>query len=206
MIRDSIIIKFMEVASKYFNDVFELINKIKKSHWNLWMTNDGYNEYCLKVDGYYFCKKKKKIMVVIRVRNKRTTDEITLNELTNNNDYLQELHPIDVFLIGVLANNERNGLVDHGITGWKKMIRLKDYRCFVKSDPILDITRKYFDKSGSEIIVLFSKLIEKEITISIRELCNNLALVCAIDGFQAISIGYDVSEAYIRENLLNGVE
>lgn len=206
MINVNIVSRITAIMSKNLNLVSIFKDKIKTFRWNLWVTRDGWGEYYLKVDGYYFCNKRKKIVAVIRVRHKRVTDIVPLNEIVNNKHYLQELHPIDVFFIGLLANNERNGMVEDGITGWKKMSRLKDYRCFVKSEPILDISRKYYDGSGVEMIVLFSRLIKKEITISISELCNNLALICAIDAFQAISIGYDVSESYLRQNFLNGVE
>lgn len=176
----------------------DFIKKLYQIDTNL---NDANCGYILKVDGYYFCEKRKTIVAVIRVRYKRKSHSIPLHEIINNRLYLTELHPLDVFFIGVIANNERNGIVEEGIIGWKKMVRLKDYRSFVKIDPILYVSSKYYDSSGSEIVVLCSRLIKKEITISISDLCENLALICAVDGFHAISMGYDVSESYIRSKL-----
>jgi hypothetical protein len=176
------------------------INSLRSLYGNFWPTPDGYSEYYLKLDGYYYCKRQKCTLAVIRVRNKRTTESISLMEIINDKDYLKELHPVDACVIGILANNERNGIIDDNIIGWKKMSRSKDYNCFVKSESILEISRKYKNDVGVEMVSLHSKLLHKEIEISMLELCRNQALLYAIDSFQAISIGYDASEFYVRNS------
>ncbi len=188
----------------YSGFVFSYVNKLKSLYGHFWQTPEGFYEYYLKLDGHYYSTWKKCTMAVIRVRNKRTADIIPLHEIVNDKDYLKELHPVDAFIIGILANNERNGIVDNNSIGWQKMNRSKECRCVIKSAPILEVSNKYINEHGDEIVVLRSKFLDKEIRLHTTELCKNQALLYALDSFQAVAIGYDASESFIRNKLLQG--
>ena len=187
--------------------VFQIYKSVFSEFKNLFgrygRSNDGIYEYYLKLDGYYFCEKRKKTYLIIRVRNKRIVEKYDINSAIKDKHLIQQLHPADACIIGILANNERNHIFDADFNGIKNMRRLKDHRCFVKSNPILRISRKYFDQNKNEITVLYSPCIDKEINITTIDLLNNEALLYAIEPFQAISIGYDVSESFFRK--LNAV-
>ena len=162
-------------------------------------------KYFFKLDGYYYCSRKKSTIVIFRVRNKRTIYKIELKEIINDKDYLKELHPVDACILGILANNERNGIVNKNHIGWRKMNRSKAHMCSLKTESFLEVTNKYTDTDGNEIIILRAKHLDKEIKITTIELCKNQALLYALDSFQAISLGYDASE-FIFKNINKGVE
>ena len=70
---------------------------------------------------------------------------------------------------------------------------------FIKSNPILQVSRKFVDNENNEITVLHSSCLDKEIEIRTKDLAKNEALLYALDTFQAISVGYDASESEIRK-------
>ena len=183
---------FLQTYKNFFGE-------FKNIYGRFWSTKDGQSEYYLKLDGYYFCKKQNKTIVIIRVRNKRTIDRIPVCEVIKDKNLVRELHPADACIVGMLANNERNGVIDTYCDSWQKMKRFKQLVCFVKSNPILQVSRKFVDKENNEITVLRSACLDKEIEIMTKDLAKNEALLYALDTFQAISIGYDVSESEIRK-------
>lgn len=179
----------------------EVISGFRNIYGRFWATTQGHSEYYLKLDGYYFCEKKNCIMVVIQVRNKRTVEIMPVKKIVNDRNFVKELHPVDACSLGILSNNERNGIVDTSCNGWKKMKRVRQRYCFIKCKPILQIVKKYFDSEGREITVLFSSFLKKEISMQTVDLSKNEALLYALDAVQAISVGYGASELYIRRNL-----
>ncbi|HLB43181.1 MAG TPA: hypothetical protein VJN02_10145 [Gammaproteobacteria bacterium] len=179
--------------------IFNMVTHIKSLYGHFWSTPNGLYEYYLKLDGYYYCEQQKCMMTIIRIRNKRTIEKIPLHEIVNDKNYLKELHPLDTCTIGILANNERNGVINKNNIGWKKMIRSKECHCFVKADAILEISGKYLNSQGLEMAKLHSRILHKEIEVPVLELCKNQALLYALGSIQAISLGYDVSESIIRK-------
>lgn len=160
---------------------------------------NGFSEYYLKLDGYYYCCKQNCVMIIIRVRNKRLVQKIPVKDAVNDKALIKELHPADACAIGILANNKRNGIADASPNDSNNVRRLKEYHCFIKSDPLLTVVKKYFDHTNNEITVLGSKFLPKEIEIPTLELLKNEALLYALDCQQAISIGYDISELHLRK-------
>src|SRR3990167_9226336 len=131
------------IARSYSNFLFNFVNNFKNLYGHFWQTTDGFYEYYLKLDGCYYSTWKKCTVAVIRIRNKRTADKIPISEIVNDKEYLKELHPADACIIGILANNERNGIIDSQNIGWLKMHRSKEYKCTIKSEPILEVSAKY---------------------------------------------------------------
>ena len=86
------------------------LSNLRNLYGRFWTLPDGYKEYYLKLDGYYFCTKKNRFFLIIRVRNKRTVDILAIEDVINDKNYLKELHPADACIVGILANNERNGV------------------------------------------------------------------------------------------------
>ena len=189
------------MLSQVYNEV---ISSFKNIYGRFWATKQGFLEYYLKLDGYYFCKKQNCTMVVIQVRNKRTIDKISVKKAITDKSLIKELHPVDACMIGILANNERNGVIDTTCIGWQKMKRFRQYDCFIKTEPILQISKKYFNDDRQQVTVLYSPCLDKEISIPTIELSKNKALLYALNSFQTISIGYDASESYLRQESMAG--
>ena len=170
----------------------------KNLYGRYWKSKSGDLEYYLKLDGYYYCSKQKCIMIIIRVRNKRIIDKMRVKDAVKDKRLVRELHPADACVIGFLANKDINGLANENCYGVKNIQRLREYRCFIKSEPLLSVVRRYFDSEDNEITILKSKHFAKEIEISTIELSQNEALLYALDCYEAIAVGYDVSELHLR--------
>ena len=177
------------------------VGEFKNLYGRYWENNQGNFEYYLKLNGYYFCKKQNQTIIILQIRNKRIIEKISIKKIILDKNLIKELHPADACIIGMLANNERNGLIDKSCNGWQKMKRFRQLCCFVKSKPILHVSKKYFNAFGKEITVLHSPCLDKEIEIPTIDLFGNEALLYAIDSFQAVSIGFDASEFHIRKNM-----
>lgn len=158
------------------------------------ITSEKDKEYYLKLDSYYQSKHSDCIFVILRVRNKRCTFKLPVSKVVLDKDIIRELHPADACMIGFLANTERNST---GKLNYQLNL-VKNYSCATKTTPILKIIKKYFDKGDREVTVLYSPLLKKEIRIPTLELVKNEALLYALDPFQAISLGYDASEIFLR--------
>lgn len=188
---------FRNIFLKYFNSLTHLYGNFGKNV-------HGVYEYYLKLDSYYYCKWQKCIIVVLRIRNKRIIDEIPLQQIILDTNYLKELHPLDTFIIGVLANHERHDDIRlEKDFEQMNMQRLKEYRCKIKSLPILEVNGQFIDRNNKKIILLRSKLFNKEFQVPLEELCQNQALLYAIDSNQAIGIGYFISEFFSRPTVDN---
>lgn len=153
-------------------------------------------KYFLKLDGYYFCKKRNTYMAIIRVRNKRSTDELPIQEIIRDRAYLDELHPVDACILGIIANNERNGLISESHSGRHNMQRSKGYNCLNKSTAILEVVKKY-SSDKNDMVELYSKILNKEISIHKIDLCKNHDLLYALGSLEALSIGFDTSEHFV---------
>src|SRR3990167_5020890 len=173
-----------------------IISEFKNVFGRYWKSSAGIYEYYLKLDGYYFCNKEKRTYLIIRVRNKRIIEKYDVNSSVKDKYLIKQLHPADACIIGILANNERNKIFESDFNGIKNMCRFKDHGCIFKSNPILCVSRKYFDHNNNEITVLYSPCIKKEINIPTLDLLENEALLYTLDSYQAVSVGYDISESY----------
>lgn len=182
-------------------NIYNFLSGFKNLYGKFGPTQNGDLEYYLKLDGYYYCSRKKCLLGVIRVRNKRIKELVIIKEIIHDKEYLKELHPADACIIGLLANNERNERADIDCIGWRKMRRLKEATCFIKTKPILKIEKTYINEDDVEMLVLGSEFFDKEIEISAIDLCKNQALLYALDGLQAIGVGYRASELMLRNKI-----
>ncbi|PIQ43212.1 MAG: hypothetical protein COV52_01725 [Gammaproteobacteria bacterium CG11_big_fil_rev_8_21_14_0_20_46_22] len=186
-----------------FKGLLKVAGDIKNTYGRFSKSSDGYWEYYLKLDGYYYDSKKQCVMAVLILRNKRIAETFPLKQLVKDRHYLEQLHPVDTFIIGLLANNERNNIVDKSCNSRMKMRRVKSHNCFIKSKPILRIDRTYEDENGNEITVLNAVNLGQEIKIPTIELSQNPALLYALDTFQAMAAGYGASETFVRHNTMS---
>ncbi|HHF7375591.1 hypothetical protein [Legionella bozemanae] len=145
-------------------------------------------EYATKLDGYYFDKNLKQTILVLKIRNKRTIFHISIKEIFTYKEYLSTLHPIDLCIIGILAN-EKN--IESTAKDYK-FITVPDSYLMVRIQPFLEIQGRQFQGS-SEIIKLKVKNIDKKISVSAKELFNNKKLISALQYQDALSLGFSLS-------------
>ncbi len=159
------------------------------------------NDYYFILEGDYFCTKKQVTMLVLRARHQRNVLIRPIQEIAHNKDLIQTLCPIDTFIIGILANKAQNGFNDVLYDSAHNMRRLKNKDCAVKLNALLQITKTNFDRFGNDAITIYSATANKEINISITELFENKALIYGLDPMQALSLGYNVCEWWIRHQV-----
>lgn len=63
-----------------------------------------YTEYTTKLDSYYYDEKLSTTTVVLKIRNKRAVCHLSIQDVLHHKEVLSTLHPIDLCIIGVLAN------------------------------------------------------------------------------------------------------
>ena len=97
------------------------VGEFKNLYGRYWENNQGNFEYYLKLNGYYFCKKQNQTIIILQIRNKRIIEKISIKKIILDKNLIKELHPADACIIGMLANNERNGLIDKSCNGWQKI-------------------------------------------------------------------------------------
>ena len=158
------------------------------------------DEYYLKLEGYYFNRYQDSYFVVIRPRNKRYFEKISLKEILNHKEYIKELHPIDACILGVLVNQQNNGFFDEACNSLRKMNRFKDHACFYKINQLLEITKKFISQNGIEAMIIKSNHHQKEFLITIEDIWRKRELLHGINSLQAIEVGYNISEYFIQKN------
>lgn len=181
--------------SGYLNNYY---HQIKNLYGNLSWLRLSKNQYFLKLDGYYYCNWRKSTIVVITVRNKRISQTINILDIVKNKEYLKEIHPFHAFILGILANNERNGIVNKENVGLKNIRLIKNCPCNTKFSPLIDVFGTYIDENNNKITILKSRLLNKKIKILSSELYKNQHLLNSMDSLQAVSIGYEASESFIK--------
>lgn len=147
-------------------------------------------EYPLKLDYFYYDKKRTKVIIVLKIRNKRVKHNCTIQEIFLEKQALINMSPIDLCVLGILANS--TSLIKVNET---PLARIIDGFHMIKIAPFLEIIgHEYTD--GEEIILLKLIHLNKIIRISVSELYKNKNLVNALEYQDAISLGYSVSDSY----------
>ena len=60
--------------------------------------------YTTKLDSYYYDNKRHVIVLVLKIRFKRAVLHVPLDRMLQDKKALSNMHPIDLCIIGVLAN------------------------------------------------------------------------------------------------------
>lgn len=150
-------------------------------------------EYALKLDSYYFDIKRNTTIVIIKVRNKRIMNSLTLNEIFSDKNALHNLHPIDLCILGIIANSSNQGT---------SRARILDSFSMAVIKPILEISKREFNE-GNEILTLNLRHLNSSIKISANDLYHNEDLMNALNYQDAIAVGHAVSDSpsFIEEKI-----
>lgn len=175
-----------------------VINKLKTILSKLLSNPTALNEYYFVLEGHYFCEKSETTRVIIQIRRKRITFELSVRDIVSNKNFVKKLNPVDACIIGILANNERNKMHDTTYIGIKNMQRLKNNRNTCRFNPILRVTKTYINQNDQEVTILYSAVHGKEIEILSIDLIKNKAFIYALDSLQALSVGYSARESQLR--------
>ena len=152
-------------------------------------------EFDLKIDSYYFDVKLNQIIVIIKIKNKRYFQKFQLDEILINQQLLQILHPIDLCLLGVLANMNKTQLDSQPIIA-------PDLIVLIKLSSFLKISEISYNENGEEIAIITPIFINRPIKINFTNLYKQKELLNAIKYSDAIKIGtYLTFDNVVREKL-----
>lgn len=139
---------------------------------------------------------------IFKIKNSRMTYCPVLQEIISDKNLIAQCHPIESFFIGIYTNLERNGMINQKIKEMPEiMIDIQEDN-YPRYSPLLKITNINF-LNKRYIISLQSKNSSKEINISLSEFIKIPPLLCAIDSFTALSLGYYVVEEEIKLRGIN---
>lgn len=143
------------------------------------------SEYNLKLDSYYYDSKRATTMVVIKVRNKRVMNTFAINEIFLNLHALENLHPIDLCILGILSNIKNHG------EGQAR--RILDGFSMEKIQPLIEVDARRFSEK-EEVLTLKLRHAGKKLQLSTSELYKNQQLIKALRYQDAIALGHSVSD------------
>lgn len=157
--------------------------------------------FYLKLDGFYYDKKLRSTMIVLRFKHKRTVEIETIKNILNNSDYFYELPQIDWCLIGLLANHERSNFIYPNSIGWANMKRARKLYDLYKYKQILEISHKYTDENYENVCILKPTIINNFIKIKSLALWDNNVLMSQLKYKDAISLGYTISDILLNKKI-----
>ncbi len=146
-----------------------------------------FHEYNVKLDSYYYDRAQKKTIAVIRVRHKRTTYKMPINSLLNNKKILSSMHPVDIFIVGVLMSSPTTMQQDSHI------FNISDDFIMTRMEPLLEVISRDFN-NNEEMVTFRLKISGKSVAIKSSELTTNNKILNAIKYQDALSLG--VSAGY----------
>jgi uncharacterized integral membrane protein (TIGR00697 family) len=152
-------------------------------------------QYKLKFKAYYI-NKKKQIIVVFQVANKRAKVKIKLTNITANKKMLEELHPVDVCRVGFLKSLEKSKRVDN----IPNDITTPFSGSILHQAPTIKIISQSFDQSKQKTTFTLSTIKgDKTSILSTEELMNNNDLLYGLDTQSALTVGYAAGEDFINQ-------
>lgn len=157
------------------------------------------NHYPLMLDSYYYDRKRECSMLIFKVKNKRFLEKIPTQEVVSNRALLQQLGSIDACTIGVLTGLERYFSVHKTLCPEEKAWRIKDFMCYEKPTPLLQVKSKDYTIERFKKITFVSKYTGKESEILARDLYKHIHLIKVLDPLEALSVGYDIGDALMEE-------
>lgn len=184
--------------------VFKKIIKTIKDFAEPYFLLHSDNFYHLRLEGQYYCHKKKCLFVLLQNRLARfeTNLKLPLKQVVTTKALIEKLHPVDTFILGLLANHERNGIVDKFCLESENILWFPTLQDMERHEPLLSVKSQYYDyQIKMHKTVLQSISTKKEVNISTYGLLNHTELLAALPSVQTISLGYTVSECYISDSL-----
>lgn len=127
--------------------------------------------------------------MVLKIRFKRAVLHVPLNRMLLHKKALSKMHPIDLCIIGVLANQTPG----QSQNNMNNLITVADDFLMMKIQQTLEIKKRDFT-GVDEKITLNLTLLNREITISASELYKNKKLMHALKYHDAIALGYTIKD------------
>lgn len=155
--------------------------------------------YTTKLDSYYYDNKRHVIVLVLKIRFKRAVLHVPLDRMLQDKKALSNMHPIDLCIIGVLAN-QTPGQSQNNINN---LITVADDFLMMKIQQTLEIKKRDFTGVDEKITLNLTPL-NREITISASELYKNKKLMHALKYHDAIALGYTIKDPnnFLKEGVV----
>jgi hypothetical protein len=156
------------------------------------------NKYYLTLDSYYY-DKSNQLVFILQVRNKRIFKEIPVEQIIRDNTLIKEINPVDSCILGILSNLYHNKILMKS-RSIQRIKKLKSYFPLSKMRPLFFIKSKNYRLNNSHMVELSLIGGKKEFAVSIFELYKNPSLMLGLDSLEALILGYDISDEWIKSS------
>lgn len=137
-------------------------------------------------------KNKQGLMLTLQVRGKRTAKKLTLTELLTARHILNEIHPFEACVIGILSYSQTIEAMQLVNNIYQKFSSRAHCSTSVKFDSVLEVYENV-NLDSTEVFVLPQNNTHQETKISFAELLNQPALLCGLGPEKACYIGYQAA-------------
>jgi len=120
------------------------------------------SSYTLKLDSFYFSKKNQDFCVIVRMLNKRKYQKILLNHIIEYREFIDQFHPKDNFVLGVLVGLKRNELIAASSISANKVYKIDNNGCEIKKETVIKMIKSYRGAKGETWITLKPCFVDKE--------------------------------------------
>lgn len=156
--------------------------------WSNFVNFISFKEYDLRIDDYNFNEKEKDYFIIVKNRSKRSFTKVKVSDILNYRNVLDNVHPYDAYIIGVLNRVVTDKNINLSIDTIKH-INLKHNNERVPQS-ILYMGINFDDK------VLFLKMKNSNniFNVSLKEFLANPYILRSLSGEHAFSLGFAITE------------
>jgi len=149
----------------------------------------------LRLDQIFYDENKTTAVCLFTARNRRTPWIIPLHEALNDKDVINELCPIDAFIIGVISCAARKHLNINLI----KISKLKRYinTCAPYKSKGLYIAKRHFLASTTQF-VLKTCHSKKELKMDTSQLLKDVGLISLLTPTDALAVAFDINKTNLQ--------
>lgn len=141
------------------------------------------NQFELKIDSYFYDNKSNKIILIIRLRNKRYIQKMFLDDIINDSVILNNLHPIDVCLIGVIYTHLTE------LKNESLIIKAPEFIELLKITPCLKILETTYNDNNEEEFIISPLFYNKKLKVTAEDIYKKIYLFNGINSNDALQIG-----------------
>jgi len=147
---------------------------------NLLLKNEQFE---LKIDSYFYDSKADKVVLTIRLCNKRYIQKIFLTDIVNDMVILNNLHPVDICLIGVLYTHLGE------ITKSSHPIKAPEFIELLKITPCLKILEISYNENNEEEFIISPLFHDKKLKVTADDIYKKIDVLNGMSSKDALQIG-----------------
>ncbi len=171
-----------------------VLNKIKCTYFHFKNLFSFSNYYLIKFEEYYYNIKANSYILVFRLRNKTLIQKLTIDEAFFNKNFLNNMHPLDAYKIGIISGMQRNKIIFNKHEYKTNANKQK----FTKISPLFLIKSFYFLDNNTDIVVHLVNS-DSKFHIKLQDIPKKLFLIHGLNPIHAATVGLLVSEYFIKK-------